>query len=305
MEQMNLDDILSGKDSPAPTPESAATPAPTEAPATPAATAAPEATPQPKDTQSSSFRKAHQVKEQAAQGRARDPETGQFVEKEEEKVAAKPATDKTAAPAAPKEEMTDKERAFMAAAKDEREKRQRLEAEIAIMRASTQSNAASQQPQQQPVVTKTFWDDPEAYLKGIEQNIQGVTLKVRLDTSEQIARSRYPDFQEKMGVFGEIVKANPAVGAQLIQAPDPAEFAYKLAKNQQELQQVGNLDALREKIEKETRIKLEAEFKQREEAKQTERAALPGSLSNVTGVGGNSGKPVWGGPPSLDNILKS
>ena len=87
-----------------------------------------------------------------------------------------------------------------------------------------------------------------------------------------------------------------------MQAPDPAEFAYRTGKNYMELQQAGNIDALRAKIESEVRMKLEAEMKAKDEARKAELAAIPPSLSNAQSAPGN--KAVWGGPPSLDNILK-
>lgn len=87
-----------------------------------------------------------------------------------------------------------------------------------------------------------------------------------------------------------------------MQAPDPAEFAYRTGKNYMELQQAGNIDALRAKIESEVRVKLEAELKAKDEARKAEIAAIPPSLSNAQGAPAN--KVVWDGPPSLDNILK-
>ena len=101
----------------------------------------------------------------------------------------------------------------------------------------------------------------------------------------------------------------PGLFEQALAQPDPAEFVYKTAKHHQEIADAGNLDAFKAKIEKETRIKAEAEFKAKAEAdaqaRQRERDALPGSLSNVTGVGGANARPVWGGPTPLDSILKS
>ncbi len=121
-----------------------------------------------------------------------------------------------------------------------------------------------------------------------------------------IARYRHTDFEEKLNIFQELVSKTPGLWQQCLASVDPAEYAYGLAKNHQELQQVGNLDALKAKIEKETearvRVKIEAEIKAKDEALQKERAALPGSLSDARSSGVN--RPVWGGPPPLDAVLK-
>ena len=125
--------------------------------------------------------------------------------------------------------------------------------------------------------------------------------------AELAARSRYKDYDEKVEIFKGLSMQNPVLFQQAIASQDPAEFAYRVAKNYHELQEAGSIEQVRAKVEKETRLKVEAEmrekFKQEQETKQKERDALPGSLSNVTGVGNVS--KVWGGPTPLDNILKT
>jgi hypothetical protein len=91
-----------------------------------------------------SRKKAFQQKErdtrEAGNGRVRDPETGQYVPKAAEPVAETPVTEvkaETPEPAPqqsvkepPKQEFTEKERAFLAAAQEERRKRQALEHQL-------------------------------------------------------------------------------------------------------------------------------------------------------------------------------
>lgn len=242
-------------------------------------------------------------KEQSAQGLVRDPETGQFAKKvapEPEKkpeVKAEVLEKAPEKPAPPVQEMSDKEKAFLRAAEEERKKRQALEARLRDMEAKL-----PKEPE------KTFWDDPEAAFKKQQQEAQQIALNTRLQTAEIIARSRYPDFDEKIAVFGKIMSETPGLHAQWLQSPDPAEFAYKLGKNHQELQTAGDLESLKAKIRKETeaevRTKIEAELKAKAEALQKERDALPGSLSEARSVGGPN-RPVWNGPTSLNDILGS
>jgi len=311
---MSLDGIL-GEDKPAAPPEKKITEKPAEA----APAAAEKASTDPVERQQSK-RKEWQAKEQDAQGRVRDPVTGQFVPKTEpaaapEKKEAAPAKDEpkkeepakpaAAAPAAPQQEFTEKEKAFLRAAQEERQKRQALEQQLAALRGGQAQPAAPTEAK------KTFWDDPEGALAKHTQTVQETVVNARLNVAETIARSQHPDFDEKAAVFREILtNAGPnaaVIAQQWLASPDPAMFAYNMGKNHLELRQVGNLDAMREKIVKETearvRAEVEAQFKAKQEELETQRAALPPSLSDVRSTGAN--RRVWGGPTALDDILKS
>lgn len=242
-----------------------------------------------------SLRAEHRKKELIAQGR--DPETGQFV-KEEIKEEVKTKVEVKKEPEKPIEELTVKEKAAFAAVADERRKRQELERRLAELQPKP---AAAETP-------KAFWDDPEGALKRHETAIAQTALNTRLQTAELIARNKYQDFDEKIARFSELVSNTPGLAPQWLNSPDPAEFAYRTAKNHMELQDAGSLDQMRSDIEKrvraEERTKVEAEFKAKAEALEKERAALPGSLSDVRGVSSQRAQSVWGGPTSLDEILK-
>lgn len=245
---------------------------------------------------------ALQEKEWTARGMVRDPETGQFVAKAEkpeepekkevkaeEPAKIEPKIDVKAEPTQP--QFSEKEKAFLMAAQEERRKRQALEERIKVMEA-----AKAQEP------AKTFWDDPEATIKAQKEEMQSALLKQRVDTSEMIARSKYQDFDEKANIFKDLLQGNPWLYQEMLRSIDPADYAYKQAKNHMELKAAGSIEALRSQIAKEERLKLEQELKERREALEKERAALPSSLSDVKGTHVN--KPVWTGPNSLDDILK-
>lgn len=299
---MELDDILNDKE-PEKTPAVEAPKEPAEVPK--------ETSSDPVAEQITSRRKEHRKRELVAQGR--DPETGQFVSKEPKpeaepakepvKEAAKPAEAAPAAPAAPatpapaQPEFTERERAFLKTAEEERRKRQELERRLA---APAQSPAPTEPP-------KTFWDDPEGHLKAMQQSNQQIAIQTKLQTAEMIARSRYKDFDQEMAVFAEMAQTMPGLAQQCVSAPDPAEFAYRTGKAHRELREAGGLDQLKAKIEAETRARLEAEFKAKEEARAKElaeqRAALPGSLSDVRGAS-TPRKMEYVGPTPLADILK-
>jgi hypothetical protein len=251
-----------------------------------------------------SRKKAFQQKErdtrEAGNGRVRDPETGQYVPKAAEPVAETPVTEvkaETQEPAPqqsvkepPKQEFTEKERAFLAAAQEERRKRQALEHQLAEL----QKKPAEEK--------KTFWDDPEAALQHFQQQTETAITKTRLDTAEAIARTKYKDFDANVAEFAELMQTVPGVKQQWLAATDPAEFAYQVGKRQKELKSIGNLEEYRANIERETRAKLEAEYKAKEEERRKLAADLPTSLSDVRGSN-PSNRVVFAGPPSFEDIL--
>lgn len=296
-EQMSMDDILGDKPA---APVAAPEPAPAAEPAAPTEGAT--------STPSNSLRKEHQRKEFEAQGR--DPDTGKFIAKEEPKPEPK-AEDKPAEPAKPvevakpaapvQEEMTPKEKAAFAKAADETRKRQALEAQLRELQARMPQAQAA--PAEAP---KTFWDDPDVALKQQQAAVHQAIVGSRLQTSEAIARSRHTDFDEKVSIFSELAQNTPGLAQQMLAAPDPAEFVYRTAASHKAIQDAGGLEKMREKIEAETTVKvraqLEAELNAKAEAIAKERAALPGSLSGAPSKGNQ--RPVWNGPPSMDDILK-
>jgi hypothetical protein len=195
--------------------------------------------------------------------------------------------------------MTPKEKAFYTKSKDETRKRQELERELAEWKAKV--NQPAQQVSRETEPPKEFWEDPEGTLNRYKEEMNRMTIDARLNTAEMIAKTKYQDYDENLNVFAEIMQKTPGLQQQMLNAVDPAEFAYRTGKNYSDLQKAGNLDALRAKIEQETRIKIETEFKMREEAKKQALDAIPQSLTNVRSTGAN--KPVWSGPPPLDDIL--
>lgn len=253
-----------------------------------------------------SRRAKHREKELAAQGR--DPYSGQFVKKEEpgaetkkEEPKAEPAKPEVKAEPAkqPAEELTAKERAAFAKAADETRKRQDLERQIAELRAG--------KPPAEPEKPKPFWDNPEEALQRHKDEVRQTAMNERLRTAEMIARSRYPDFEEKLQVFGELVQQTPGLAQQWLNSNDPGDFVYKLGKAHLELRQAGGLEELRKKIETDTaarvRAEVEAEHKAKQDALDKERKALVPSLSDVRGGGSRPAPVVFQGPTPLDTIL--
>ena len=245
-----------------------------------------------------SRRKEFQAKEFEAQGRNPDGTYKAKEEpKEEPKAEVKPEPEKPKPEtkvAAPQQEMTDKAKAFLKAAQEERQKRQDLERRLAALEQSKPKEAE-----------KTFWDDPEGALKRQKEEFQQAAIATRLQTAEMIARSRHTDFDEKLNKFKELAETNPILAQQCFQQNDPAEYAYLVAKNHMAIESAGGVDQLIEKARAEERVKVSAELKAAAEAAAAasakERAAIPGTLSDTKGTSGT--RITWGGPTTLDSIL--
>lgn len=294
MAAMSMDDILSDAK-----PQQEEAPPPAEAPAAD--------TPPPQEAEPvervTSRRAAHRTKELAAQGRAPD---GKFLPKEATAdEPTKPAEAAAPAPAKPPaQEMTDKERAAFATVADERRKRQALEQRIAELQKTPAPAAGAQ-----PADKKGFWDDPEkalaeSHAKTLSE-AQQTRIQSKLETSEMLARHRYKDagdFDANVQVFAELIQQTPGLAQQWLAAADPAEYAYRTGKNHRELREAGGLDAMREKIAKEERVKVEAEIKAKAEKERAERAAIPPSLSDVRGATAQH-RPVFAGPTPMTEIL--
>lgn len=236
-----------------------------------------------------------ETKEQAEK-RARD-EKGKFVSKEskEAKGEKEPETPEVTQEKEPRkevrQEMSERERAFLAAAHDERIKRQALEKRLQELQQAPQGEA------------KSFWDDPEGSLNKFEEKISGVVMNTRLNTAEAIARSKYKDFDEQVQVFAGLLQQVPGLHQQWLNSGDPAEFAYSTGKKHREISQLGNLDSWKAQKEKEIRLQLQKEFEEKQAAFEKEKSAIPGSLSDARGSVQHT--PQFSGPTPLDSILKS
>lgn len=298
-DQMSLDGILSD--------EEPKTPAPSNAePVITGATPAPEV----EVERVKSRQKEHLAKEWAAQGR--DPETGQFISKEPEKKEVA-AADPEKAKDPPKVELTEKEKALLARANDETRKRQELERRLAAIEQERAKVAQTQQPVADSQQPKTFWEDADGALQQqktemleLKQEFKNELMQTKLQISEDFARSRHPDYAETIPIFGELLKTTPGLYQQWAASPDMAEFAYKIAKNHQQLQQADGLDNLLKKKEEEitakVRKEIEEELAKKEAEKQKLAESLPRSLSEMRGTSQQT--PAWGGPTPLSSILK-
>ena len=244
-----------------------------------------------------SAKRAHREKEAAAveEGRKRD-EAGRFAREEKEKAEAKPEAEQKPEPKPEqKEELSPRERAAFAAMQDERRKRQELENRLAQI----------EQAQKQPP-PKSFVEDPDGalarYQQEMQQQLSGAIVQTKVSATEAVARAQHKDYDQIVEVFGQVCQNTPGLYQQALASPNPAEFAYRIGKNYHDLQQAGSIEQLKERIEKEARIKVENEYKQKHEELEKLRQSLPSSLSEARGT--NQQRVQYTGPTPLGAILK-
>ena len=234
-------------------------------------------------------------------GPARD-DKGRFAPKETGVEQPQPAPAETASEAPPAPQPDQLPREVYEPLKAIREENRGLKDELRQMREQFARMQQQPQPQQQPPVD--FWDDPHAYM-ATQFNQFGQTLlqqweqrqqAQRFDAAEKAARSKYADYDEAFSAFESAVQANPRLAAELAQATDPGEYAYRKGKAALALQSVGSL----EEYEAQLRAKWEAEVKA---AVPTPKPVLPSTTAADGSVGARNGD-GFAGPTPITDILR-
>jgi len=173
--------------------------------------------------------------------------------------------------------------------KDWKERALRLEGEMKAMREQRERVQEPQEEQRQM--------DPI-------QVMQQRMLDQHYNTSQLLAKQSYKDLDEKVEVFMEAAKQNPALVAAMQQQAHPYEFAYREAERMLLQKEMGNdPSAYRAKLETEIREKLLAEMGQSNQSAAPAAPRIPASLAGARSSAGRTAG-VFTGPPSLDDILK-
>lgn len=243
--------------------------------------------------------------EEAKEARLRD-ERGRFASASDPGDETPEAPAPEAAPPAAQQE-AEPGHIPVAALRDERQKRQQLEAQLQQYETYF---SQLQQPPQQPAEVPDMYTDPEGYTRWVaeqvEQRIMGQVQQYgsQVETtnlarvSELLARQRYTDYDQTVAAAVEANKANPFIATQVAQAEDPAEAAYRIGKNILAAQQLGTAEIpSRDALKNELRAELMAELGLSSTPK------APSSLASEGSVASRSG-PAWAGPPSLDDLLR-
>lgn len=187
----------------------------------------------------------------------------------------------------------------IAALKDERTKRQQLEAERQQLAERLQQyetyfqqlqNGGQQEEEPDPI--QLIAQQVMSQLQP-QQEMQMLTQKVEF--AEALARQKWVDYDDKVEHFKEAAKTNPFLIQELKSAANPAEYAYNVANQILEAKQYGQQPS-REEIEAQMRAKI------MEELGMSVQSKAPTTLANTRSVGSRSG-PAWSGPTPLGDML--
>lgn len=172
----------------------------------------------------------------------------------------------------------------LAALMDEREKRQKLQAENEQLRAQIKPQEAAQPPD--------LFDDPAAYAAHVEQLISNKGFENAVVVSQAMMRMQHEDYDAMEAKFADMVKENPSLAVQLRNAELPAVFAYETAKKAEKLAAMENIEEWEAKKTAELEAKIRAELTAELEAKASAAAKgdnLSPSLTKQRADGANSG----------------
>lgn len=128
----------------------------------------------------------------------------------------------------------------LAALLDERDKRKRLEQEAEELRRwKAEQEAKAAKPAEPPKVPDLY-QDPEAFTRHFEQQVEQRLTQQRLTLSEQWAKRNHTDFDDTMKVFEGMAQGNPTLVQQMLTEADPAEWAYQQATKHKRMQEIGD-----------------------------------------------------------------
>lgn len=181
--------------------------------------------------------------------------------------------EETAPPAESQEPVKDERFIPINALLDEREKRQRLEAELAEYKAKAQ-------PAKEDTTEDDLFSNPAEVLRAIEERAIATATARTINMMEAQFVRQVPDAPEKFAAFKEAAMNNPVLLAQFNQSGDPVQFAYETGKK------ILNINSMPQDMaayEKELRAKIEAELaaKYGQKAASKMPASIPTTLSDV------------------------
>jgi len=158
---------------------------------------------------------------------------------------------------------------------DEREKRQRLEAELAQLKAQAQ-------PAKEDTTEDDLFSNPAEVLKRVQMEAYAAARRDMINMSEAILFETKPDAQEKIDAFKEAIQQNPSLYQQMIHSPNPAGFAYQEGTK---FLSVKAMPTDMAKYEQELRAKIEAELAVKYGQKGGKLpSSIPTTLSDVPNV---------------------
>lgn len=155
---------------------------------------------------------------------------------------------------------------------DERRKRQELEkAKLELEQRLKQIEGKKETPD--------VFEDQDAYTKHLKSEMQSQMLNM----SEFMARREYPDLDEKVARFEQMVKENPTLAQKVMAAPSPYHELVEVVRKAEEMDKMSDIDSYKAKLREEIKAELLAELKSEQPSKGREAAkSVPKSLAGQT-----------------------
>lgn len=207
-------------------------------------------------------------------------------------------------PSAPKQDAPEPGYVPRDALMDERRKRQELE------RRFQELEAKFQQPKQPEQVQPDWFTDPAQAAEVMRYQMQEELFKTRVEVTEEVLSDKYPDYIEKRDIFAEAARADPQLARRLIEASNPAKFAYDMGRKIALQRDIGDDPSAYQ-------ARLEAEFKKKygiqddpegnaptQQPIQRQQAPVPRSLAKTTSAPARAPNGRFsGGPTPLEDII--
>ncbi len=231
-------------------------------------------------------------------------------------------------PPAPVEE-TPSSQVPRAALEDERRKRQEAQAtskELADRIAALEQQLTAPTPQpspqpqpqtpQEPIQPPDPWTDPEGALAYERQVNNENFLTMKIDFGRDLMRSVNSDYDDVEALFIAEAQRDPTLTMQMMQAPNPAKYAYDKGRQLKLMNEIGSDPAA---YEQQVRTKILEEMKEAQAASSAaqppadpppQAPATPSAPPPPTSLAGvpssaprQANKVQWEGPTPLDKIL--
>ena len=165
-----------------------------------------------------------------------------------------------------------------------------MRAELARVRAQRrelqEQLEASSVEKPEPV---DFYQDPEGRVQQVQQDVQADFTRKLINMSEYRAQQAHEDFNEMSEAFMNLANEDPRLWHQMGEHPDPAEFAYQVAKQHTKMQQIGDIDTFEQRVRAEEQKRHEAQLDEmKKRIEQLEALGnTPASLSDKRASGVN------------------
>ncbi len=181
----------------------------------------------------------------------------------------------------------------------------------ALMEVRKQKQALERQlaelgNKKEPEKAPDVFENQQGYTEYVGKQIDSAVFNERANMSEFYARREFPDLDDKVEKYKELLSSNPGLQTQVMSAPSPYHEIADIVDKHQKYEQMQNIDEFeaktRAEIEAKVRAEIEEELKGKYEADANLRKSIPKSLVNAPSVGTLSKQPDPG-PTPLSKIF--